>query len=224
MRKLTVRAIAAAIGVASFAAGSSARAQSTLLASSGYWQAQSSIVDGRAVCAVMSRAPDRVLGISIAANEKTMTLRAYKPSWQIPTTTLTVPMNFSFDGFPAWKVIYAAPMLDGHGVIYDIVPEFARAFVHAVTASSAMTVNFGGTEAPWTFNLAGTTGEWPAFMDCAKRVNPDVVAQLAPLAATQPYAQSPAMQPYAAAPPATQPHTAPVQSQPYVPAASGLRV
>ncbi len=194
------------------------------MASSGSWRVVSAVHDGRAICLVQSAIGDRLLAFSVAANEPAMAVRAAKLSWLIPATPNTVPVTISFDGGPAWPTVYATALTGGQAVAVGISPPAARAFVHGVTASGMITVSFGGNEAPWTFNLAGTTGAWPAFMDCAKRVNPDVVAQLAPPVATQPFAQAPATRPYAVAPPLPHPYVAPAPGRPYVSTGSGLQI
>jgi hypothetical protein len=179
----------------------------TLLASSQGWHAQYNIIDGRAICSIGQSIQGHSVGVSVSADEATFAIRAYKESWQIPATISTVPMDISFDGVQVSKNGHGIRMLSGKGLVFQVLPASARDFVHWFTADATMTITFSGTEAPWTFNLAGTTGVWPAFIRCAQTVNPTVVAQLTP---------PPSTQPFAATPPATQPDTTPAPSQPPV--------
>jgi hypothetical protein len=179
----------------------------TLLASSQGWYAQYNITDGRAICSVGQTIQGRSVGVSVTADEAQFAIRVYKDSWQIPATLPTVPMDVSFDGVQVSTNGHGDRFLSGKGLAFGVLPASARDFVHWFTADATMTITFGGTEAPWTFNLAGTTGVWPAFVRCAQTVNPTVVAQLTP---------PPATQPFAATPPATQPYTTPAPNQPPV--------
>lgn len=209
MTKTTLFATVACLALA--AASAPAHAQTTnsnvLLATSGAWEVDSAISYGRAVCVLTTHSSDdgKGMAVTVAADEPMVNLRAVKMSWQIPAGAV-VPMFISFDQEVAWQTIDASRVATGHSVAYNIRPDALRAFVHGFTAGSVIHVGFGGNEAPWSFDLNGTTGAWAAFMDCAKRVNPDAIAQLLAPVPTQPYA---------VAPPATQPFAAPAPSQPY---------
>lgn len=184
----------AALLFGSMAGGAAHAGEPVVLAASGYWKAVTIETDGRAACSIGTFGGGMTVLIAIAADEDDISVRVVKRSWRIPADA-TVPMSIRFDSQPAWNTVKARIVGDaGTALGYPIAPDSTRDFAHDVTASSVLTISFGGNETPWSVNLMGTSAVWDAFMACGNRINPRVVAQIA--APTQPYNSTVPTQPY----------------------------
>lgn len=146
-----------------------------------------------------------------------MNLIIRKPGWAIPDGT-RVQVQAAFPDGATQRFTGR-----GNGAVIEINLDAGQVpdWVHALTASPAMQLTFGGTEPPWVFDLTGTTAVINAMGDCFRGLG---IAGVAPPfslafaeAPTQPYAAGPGTQPYAAPPP-TQPYAG---AQPFAAAPPG---
>lgn len=147
-----------------------------------------------------------------------MSLIIRKPGWAIPDGT-QVQVQAAFPDGATRRFTGR-----GNGAVVEINLDASQVpdWVHALTASPAMQLTFGGTEPPWVFDLTGTTAVINAMGDCFRGLG---IAGVAPPfslafaeAPTQPYAAGPGTQPYAAPPP-TQPYAG---AQPFAAAPPAL--
>ena len=146
-----------------------------------------------------------------------MSLIVRKPGWAIPDGT-PVQVQAAFPDGATQRFTGR-----GNGAAIEINLDAGQVpdWVHALTASPAMQLTFGGTEPPWVFDLTGTTAVINAMGDCFRGLG---IAGVAPPfslafaeAPTQPFAAGPGTQPYAAAP-STQPYAG---AQPFAAAPPG---
>lgn len=187
------------------------------LAKSGYWEASQgtpSNGDGTTSCMLTTSIGNGMVVIAVNNADQRFSVGAYKKTWNIPTGT-KMPLAFRIDGNPYFRSLDPqnpnVALGNQNSIWMMIDPSSAPLLVHELTAGVTMQMYFSGTEQPWTVSLSGTTGVWPAFMNCVKLTAPAVIASLTP---TQPFVpQGPAQssQPFSPAPsaPPAQPPSQP---------------
>lgn len=144
---------------------------------------------GSRVCGVATmegEAPSRYVGVKFFPDLGQLDVHISKPSWSIPSGT-SVEVEIAFSGSPgAWSTRTAAGK--GDMVTFAINPRKAAEFLVELSLASRGTIRFGGDEAPWAINLAGSGAAVRAMLECVGR------SRGAP-SATQPYASAPKPEP-----------------------------
>ena len=107
--------------------------------------------------------------------------------------------------FPEGQSYWLAGDGKGKNIQLLIGADRFKSWLHDLTASSIMRVEFEGSEAPWLFDLAGTTAVVTAMGECIRShqiAGVPAPFDMAVASATQPFGAGPAeSQPFAAAPP-----------------------
>lgn len=183
-----------------------------------------------------------VMGASLL-HASPMNVVVRKTGWSIPPNT---PIEV-LATFPDGSSVRLSGSGKGNTVNILLDADQLPPWVHGLTASSSMQLSFGGTEAPWAFDLSGTTAMVNAMGDCFRAhgiagVAAPFSAQSTQVRSSQPFgaasptvpepSSSPAAPTFVARPqPATPPPAYPALSTPApgqqpasAPSASGERV
>lgn len=171
------------------------------IARSGYWEADQ-VTSGQGACVAstyFSRGGTAgMFMIGVNGIYQSLNFSVGKGNWRIPPNA-RVQVTLQIDRNPP---ITTSPTNsnDGTSMMWTVDSNFEREFIHEITSGSMLIVRFQGNELPWSINLYGTTGIWPAFMRCADSIAPNFVASINPSqpynAPSQPYAGTPSSQPY----------------------------
>jgi hypothetical protein len=185
-------------------------AQRTVYYHAGSWYAfTDKDAQGTAVCGIgsASRTDSSTLSMTYTIGGSDLTIRADKPSWNIPDGT-SVDASTQIDQDTAWS---AQADGQGSGVEWTIGAASIRDFDTQFRNGSSMTVSFpSGNEPPWTRSLSGSTAAsatlWRCVQDLSDRAHVTTPATNMP-PPTQPFGQAPT-QPNAPA------QTSPAQTSP----------
>jgi hypothetical protein len=141
---------------------------------------------GSRVCGVSTNgdaASPRYVGVKFFPDRGQLDVHIGKSSWSIPSGT-SVPVEIVFNGSPgSWATDEATG--NGDMVTLSVSPQRAAEFLVEFSTASRGVIRFGGTEAPWTVNLAGSNAATRAMLDCIQR------ARRGGSATTQPFESGP---------------------------------
>lgn len=191
------RTLALAIPLA-LALATPAAAAPNVYAHAGNWHAfTDKNAAGKDVCGIGTTNPtdQRDLSMTYAIGGDTLTLRASKPSWQVPAGThLNVTMQVN--GQAPWP---AEAVGDGTAVTWAIGAASIRDFDTLFRQGRTLTISFpAGNEPPWVLPLAGSTAAsqalWRCVQDTRERDHAVSPAANAP-PPTQPFTPAPASAP-----------------------------
>ena len=170
----------AASAVVTLCSAAHAATTSTTLAASGSWVAtQVSHDDGTTGCTMQTYLHSQlVVALTAVQGEQKFRLIVAYGNWSTPREFKT-RFDFAFDGGGRWGSEEDNGFVSESHVTTTIAEQSAREFVHSFTGSAYMQIWIQNSQ-PLSVELVGTTAVWGAFMDCAKRVAPAVVASLAP--------------------------------------------
>ena len=166
MRKVAL----ALVGLAAF--GSVARAETSTLATSGFWRAFGGSADnGSPVCGVQTNfGSGRVAGSFLLKwfyGQDFLTVQLFHVGWAIPAGA-QAPVTVVLDG-QRWNVLGKASARSDILEFYVLHPK-VRAFLHDFTAANTMLVTFdAGTAAPWTASLRGDSAVMGDMVQCVLR-------------------------------------------------------
>jgi hypothetical protein len=164
------------------------------------------------VCGIGTTNPadKRSFSLRFQIGGDTVTFRAKKSTWNIPTgTPLSVVLQIGRD--TPWNL---QGIGNGDVVEWSLEPGTFQKFEVQFRHTSSMTMTFpSGSEPPWTIALKGSKAISNTFGRCIKVLTQREVDQLAQSAAPRDHA---ATQPYSDAPPQ---QLGAVPSQPFTPAA-----
>ena len=192
MRKLVL----ALIGVVALGAG--ARADTSTLATSGFWRAFGGSADnGAPVCGLQTNfGSGRATGSFLLKwfhGQDFLTVQLFHVGWAIPAG-VQAPVTVMLDG-QRWNVLGKASTRPDILEFYVLRPK-VRAFIHDFTAADAMVVTFdAGTAPPWTASLRGNSAVTDEMVRCVLRLAPrdaqspfDYVRDAQPSSTPQPFA------------------------------------
>ena len=207
-----VRAIAGSVPLVLLLGTAPSWADRTVYYHAGSWYAfTDKDAQGTAVCGIGSASPTdgHALSMTYTIGGSDLTIRADKPSWNIPDGT-SVEADTQIDQNTAWN---AQADGRGSGVEWTIGAASIRDFDTQMRNGTTLTVSFpSGNEPPWTLSLNGSTAAsatlWRCVQDLSDRAHVTTPASNTP-PPTQPFSQAPT-QP--AAPAQTSP--APADSTP----------
>ena len=164
-------------------------------APSSAWSNASAGSGAEAACGLSGPAGSGTLALTATADRPgVVRLILSKPSWRMTPRT-PVRLNAAFAGMPPLSL---AGTGGGASLEFALTDSF-KAWLHGFTAAASATFSFGGDEAPWQVDLAGTSTAMSAMAECI-RESGSILAP-PPFGAAQPFAalQSGAAQTGAAA-------------------------
>jgi hypothetical protein len=172
--------------------------------------------DGGTFCGIRSilTADGRGLSIQFRIGGNELTLRAQKPSWQIPPDT-QIGVTMQFAAHAIWQ--FAGRGEQDHAE-WTIPPEGMAEFYARFRTGAILWIGFpGGSEAPWGISLAGSNAAGATLRRCIDEITQYMARTQPGTGPTQPFnggpAQSMPSQPFAPSP------ASPVPTQPAAPTA-----
>lgn len=157
----------------------------------GHWTAiEGTTGNGSRVCGVSTggrTASPKYVGVKFFPDRGQLDVHIGKSSWSIPSGT-SVPVQIEFNGSSgSWSTAQATG--NGEMVTLSINPQRAANFLVEFSLASHGVIRFGGDEAPWTMNLAGSNAAVRAMLGCIQRAR-GVPPSTQPLASVPPPSNS----------------------------------
>ena len=128
------------------------------------WSSASAGSGAAAACGLSGPAGPGTLALTATADRPgVVRLILSKPSWQVTPRT-PVRLNVAFAGMPPLSL---AGTGGGASLEFALADSF-KAWLHGFTAAASATLSFGGNEAPWQLDLAGTSTAISAMAECIR--------------------------------------------------------